>query len=79
MNIICLEEKAFYELIDKVVDHVKRNNPKEEKWISAEQTMKKLGITSRTTLQKFRDEGRIRFSQPERKIIRYDFNSINEL
>ena len=40
--------------------------------------MKRLNITSKTTLQKFRDEGKIRFSQPEKKIILYDTDSIND-
>jgi hypothetical protein len=51
---------------------------KEDKWISGEEAMKKLRITSKTTLQKFRDEGRIRFAQPDKKIILYDTDSINE-
>jgi len=37
-----------------------------------------LRITSKSTLQKIRDEGKIRFSQPEKKIILYDLDSINE-
>ncbi len=37
-----------------------------------------LRITSKTTLQKLRDEGKIRFSQPEKKIILYDVLSINK-
>jgi len=31
----------------------------------------------KTTLQKLRDEGKIRFSQPEKKIILYDSLSID--
>jgi len=38
--------------------------------------MQLLRITSRTTLQKLRDEGSIRFSQPTRKLILYDRDSI---
>ncbi len=40
--------------------------------------MSMLKIISKTTLQKFRDEGKIRFSQPEKKVILYDRNSINK-
>ena len=40
--------------------------------------MKLLHITSMTTLQKFRDEGFIRFFQADRNIILYDRDSINE-
>ena len=79
MEVICLEDKAFYTLIEKVVDRIKSiNNIKEDKWISGEEAMKKLRITSKTTLQKLRDEGKIRFSQPEKKIILYDTESIDE-
>lgn len=79
MEVICLEDLAFYTLIEEVVKRVKeKKGIKEDKWISPEEAMHKLRITSKTTLQKFRDEGRIRFSQPEKKLILYDIDSINE-
>ena len=79
MEVICIEDAAFYALIERVLTHIKEKyNVQEEKWISGEEAMKRLNITSKTTLQKFRDEGRIRFSQPEKKIILYDAVSINE-
>ena len=40
--------------------------------------MEILGIKSKGTLQKLRDEGKIRFSQPEKKIILYDRESIEQ-
>lgn len=49
-----------------------------DKWISREEAMQKLRITSKTTLQKLRDEGKIRFSQPEKKIILYDVSPAYE-
>jgi hypothetical protein len=79
MEVICLQDSAFYLLIEKVVERIKQKNGiKEDKWISGEEAMKKLRITSKTTLQKLRDEGKIRFSQPEKKLILYDVDSINE-
>ncbi|MFN8290182.1 MAG: helix-turn-helix domain-containing protein [Chitinophagaceae bacterium] len=79
MEVICLEDNAFYALIDRVVDRIKeKNDLREDKWISGEEAMQKLRITSKTTLQKLRDEGKIRFSQPEKKIILYDADSINQ-
>lgn len=79
MNVICLEDEAFHVLVEKVIDRIKeKNNIREDKWISGEEAMQKLRITSKTTLQKFRDEGRIRFTQPDKKIILYDTDSINE-
>lgn len=78
MEVICLQDQAFYELIEQVVKRVKENNGiKEDKWISPEEAMQKLRISSKTTLQKLRDEGKIRFSQPEKKLILYDIDSIN--
>ena len=79
MEVICLQDQAFYTLIEEVVKRIKdKNKIEKDKWISTEEAMHKLRITSKTTLQKFRDEGRIRFSQPEKKLILYDLDSINE-
>lgn len=79
MNVICLEDDAFYALIDQVVSRIKEQHQiTTDKWISGEEAMKHLRITSKTTLQKLRDEGKIRFSQPEKKIILYDLESINQ-
>ena len=78
MQVICLEDRALYQLIEQVVERIKeKNNIKEDRWISGEEAMSKLRITSKTTLQKLRDTGVIRFSQPERKIILYDRVSID--
>ena len=78
MNVICLQDEAFYTLIEQVIERLKEKQPTvHSKWISGEEAMKTLRITSKTTLQKLRDEGKIRFSQPEKKIILYDIESIN--
>ena len=79
MQVICLQDEAFFELIEQVVSRIKeKQNLTEDKWISSDEAMQKLRITSKTTLQKFRDEGKIRFSQLEKKLILYDLNSIYE-
>ena len=76
---ICLETEAFYTLVEEVVKRMQSNEEAgQDKWIQAEEAMKLLGIKSKTTLQKLRDEGRIRFAQPQRKIILYDRDSIME-
>lgn len=78
MNVICLQDEAFYALLDRVIEHVQeKKGNKSDKWLSGEEAMKLLRITSKTTLQKLRDEGKIRFSQPEKKIILYDVDSIH--
>ncbi len=79
MEVICLEDVAFYALFDKVVDHVKaKNNITQDKWISGEEAMRMMRIKSPTTLQKYRDTDAIRFSQPDKRIILYDSESIQE-
>jgi hypothetical protein len=40
--------------------------------------MEILNIKSKTTLQKLRDEGSITFTQPQKKIILYDHDSLLE-
>ena len=79
MEVVCLNEDAFYALFDKVIEYVESkgvNVP--QKWIDGEEAMSILKIKSPTTLQKLRDEGKIRFSQPQKKIILYDRDSIME-
>ena len=78
MQVICLQDEAFYALIEQVVARLKEQNGQEmDRWISDDQAMQLLNIKSKTTLQKLRDEGKIRFSQPQKKIILYDRESIN--
>lgn len=80
MEVICIEDKAFYALIEKVVARLKQQNdlPVENKWISPEEALKMLNVTHKTSLLRLRNEGKIRFSQPKRKIILYDRDSIIE-
>lgn len=79
MNVICLEDEAFYCLVERVLQRVSAHKVKlPDKWISGDEAMQMLRISSKTTLQKLRDEGKIRFSHPEKKHIVYDRESINE-
>jgi hypothetical protein len=78
MEVICLQDAAFYSLVEQVVERLKAaHNQKEDKWISDDEAMHLLNIKSKTTLQKLRDEGKIRFSQPQKKVILYDRESLN--
>lgn len=76
MEVICLESDAFRHLIDEVVERVKEQQTVVDTWLSAEEAMGMLRITSKTTLKRLRDEGKVRYSQPEKKIILYDRYSI---
>lgn len=78
MEVICIEEKSFMALFDKVIEHVQVGAGQvPKKWISDLDAMSMLNIKSTTTLQNLRDNGSIRFSQPSKKIILYDRDSIN--
>jgi hypothetical protein len=77
MEVICLQDEAFYQLIEEVVDRLKeKENITQDKWVSPERAMEILNIKSKTTLQKLRDEGSVTFTQPQKKIILYDYDSI---
>lgn len=77
MQVICLEEAAFYTLVEQVVARLKEASKSDKaKWVSDEQAMQMLNIKSRTTLQQLRDNGKIRFSQPQKRVILYDTDSI---
>jgi hypothetical protein len=77
MEVICLESEAFYRLVKEVVDRIRADQDIQQvKWISGEEAMQLLNISSKNTLQKYRDEGKIRFSKQGRKIILYDRDSV---
>ena len=79
MQVVCLQEEAFYALFDKVVEHIEaKRKDTLPKWIDGEEAMHLLNIKSITSLQKLRDEGKIRFTQPQKRTILYDRNSIND-
>ena len=76
MKVICLEEQAFNELLDKVVERLMEQRQEKPIWISGEEAMDLLKITSRTTLQKLKNEGHVKFSQPMKKLTLYNRQSI---
>lgn len=79
MEVICLQDAAFYALVEEVYARLKKENSIiEDKWVSDEEAMRLLNIKSKTTLQNLRDEGKIRYSQPQKKLISYDRDSIND-
>ena len=79
MNVICIEDEAFYSLVEEVVERIKeKHSVKDDKWVSPERAMELLNIKSKTTLQNLRNTGAIIYTQPQKKIILYDYDSIIE-
>ncbi len=79
MQVICLQDVALYALVEEVVDRLKEKYGAEQsKWIKEEQAMELLNVKAKSTMQQLRDNGKIRFSQPQKKIIVYDRDSISD-
>lgn len=77
MEVICLEEEAFFKLVEKTIERMNEQfDPKKLNWIPEAEAMTILNVKSKSTMQKLRDEGKIGFSQPMRKIILYDRQSL---
>ena len=50
MEVICLQEEAFYILVEEVVERLKEeHNIRNDKWVSPERAMELLNIKSKTT------------------------------
>ena len=78
-SLIIIDEGNLEELVEQVAERLlEKLKVPQEQWIGDKEAMRLLGIKSTTTLQKYRDEGLIRFSQPSKKIIQYDRFSIDE-
>lgn len=71
MKVICLEEDAFFELVEQTLLRLGGRSEHIKKWIGEKEAMDLLYIKSKTTLQRLRNEGKIRFSQPMHKVILY--------
>ena len=77
MNLIQVDKETFFQLVNEAVQRIlESQDVKEDKWVTTDEAMALLKIKSKSTLQKLRDEGRIRFTQPERKYILYDRTSL---
>lgn len=71
MNVICIDEPAFYELIKQVVERLKvESTETEPNWIDGNEAMKILNC-KKTKLQELRLSGEITYSHPSKKIIVY--------
>ena len=77
-EIICVDTSAFYAIIREVVNRLKeeRGDQTEPEWISEEEAMRLLGISAKSTLQNFRNEGKLRFSKTTPKTILYFRKSV---
>jgi hypothetical protein len=70
MNIIYIEDNAFYALVETVIEQLKEKaTQKEDKWLSGPEGMNLLRIKSKTMPQKLHEERKIHASQPERRIV----------
>ncbi|MCB0446254.1 MAG: helix-turn-helix domain-containing protein [Gelidibacter sp.] len=80
MNVICIHDEAFEALLSEISDRLLRQyeNTAKSKWISDEEAMGLLRIKSKTTLANLRNNGKIRFSQPMKRLILYDTESIED-
>lgn len=78
MEVICLEEEAFFQLIDQVKEYLGGRQSEPPKWVNQEEAMRLLNVKSPTTMQEYRNNGEIRYTQPRKRVILYDRDSINE-
>ena len=77
LNLPVLDEiKSRLEVIDSKLDSIKQNDPLNANWLNSKESAKALGITTRT-LQTYRDQGRIPFSQFGREV-RYRADDIQQ-
>jgi hypothetical protein len=75
MQIICFEEEAFYQLIETVIKRVQK--PTEDTWVQPHEAMRLLNI-KKSALAELRYKGKIRYSQPQKKVIVYHRQSLLE-
>ena len=74
---IMIETDALYQLIKTVMTTVKKEMKKKpEDWIDEVEAKEILGVSSKSTMQRFRDEDRICYAMVTNKNIKYSRKSI---
>lgn len=77
MKIICLESEAFKALVSEVATQLKKEFLHElDPWIDEKEAMDMLRISSKTTFQKYRDDGNIDYRRLSPKQLVYRRQSI---
>ena len=61
---ICLENPLLKNLVKALAEELSTNQNEEEDWITTEEAMSILKISSKTTLKKYRDQNDIKYSAP---------------
>ena len=79
-NVIQIEEEDFFRLVEEVIKRLekKMTDKDRNRWVDTDEAMSILKIKSKTSLQKLRDNGEIRYSHPAPKIIVYDRLSLEK-
>lgn len=79
LDVICLEDRALKELFEMMYQRLMADHGvKEDKWLSPEEAMRRLNV-GKTTLQKYRDENKLRFSELSARKFVYDAESVAAL
>lgn len=77
MQFIMMDSAAFDKLINEVISMVKiKMKTKPKDWIDEVEARELLGVSSKSTMQRFRDEDRIIYSTVTKKNIMYSRTSI---
>ena len=61
---ICLENPLLKNLVKALAEELSANQNEEDDWITTEEAMSILKISSKTTLKKYRDQNDIKYSAP---------------
>lgn len=72
--IICLDIETFKTVVKQLAQEI--SDEELDPWIDVKETMRLLNITSKTTLQKYRDSGQIEFRRLSKKNIIYRKRSV---
>ena len=77
-NLFCLDYEGIKMLAREVAEKLNKEayDSDDKLWINEKEAMHLLRITSKTTFQKYRDEGKFSFSRLSTKLILYNRRSI---
>ena len=76
-QILIMQKSDLEKLLEELVSKLEK--APEKRWILEEEAMSMLGVRSKSFMWSLRSTGKLTVSQPSRKILLYDIESIKNL
>jgi poly(A) polymerase Pap1 len=73
-----IAEKDLEALVARMIARFQEKPVEQDVWLTPKEALRKLNMTSKTSLYQLRVKGEITYTQPRRRVIQYSLKSIQD-